>query len=276
MFDKPRTLCILFLSGLAAAIASGQAITTLDASQLESELVAPWLLSVNGEPQKRSLQIASVREVDSGVYRLEATYGLVDARRGRIQLESKTSPAGLVLRFSTPMARFEATRQTDGSFAGTITYNNGVSKPMQIRKVASDSMAGPASQEQTVASKPQAADMAKPIAPGTLVLPMTWNYRAYSNGKPYGMMYFTLDEKSGEYIFQVASSASMDSCYRSPMKAVVIGDEATLTITPIFPMNGCGDARFVVKTDGSGGIRENKEGGVWRPDGLDRVMTLKR
>jgi hypothetical protein len=251
MFDKPRTLCILFLSGLAAAIASGQAITTLDASQLESELVAPWLLSVNGEPQKRSLQIASVREVDSGVYRLEATYGLVDARRGRIQLESKTSPAGLVLRFSTPMA-------------------------MQIRKVASDSMAGPASQEQTVASKPQAADMAKPIAPGTLVLPMTWNYRAYSNGKPYGMMYFTLDEKSGEYIFQVASSASMDSCYRSPMKAVVIGDEATLTITPIFPMNGCGDARFVVKTDGSGGIRENKEGGVWRPDGLDRVMTLKR
>ena len=49
----------------------------------------------------------------------------------------------------------------------------------------------------------------------------------------------------------------------------------TTIITPV-PITPDCLARYVIKNDGTGGVRETKVGDAWFPDGFDRDLTPKR
>lgn len=101
-----------------------------------------------------------------------------------------------------------------------------------------------------------------------------WNFQPYAQGKPTSPGYILLEESGGEYRFQLVAS-NLDSCYRSPMKASVEKTSASLTVTPIFPFRGCGEVRYIIRNDGTGGVRQFKVGEEWKSDGLDRGLSLK-
>jgi len=107
----------------------------------------------------------------------------------------------------------------------------------------------------------------------------TWNYQAYRNvgGTPQqsAMGDVTLDEKGGKPTFQM-TAGQLDQCYQTPLDAVVERTDETITITIVPLLRGCGDVRFVIKKDGTGGRREVKAGSGWRWDGLDRGLSIKK
>ena len=103
----------------------------------------------------------------------------------------------------------------------------------------------------------------------------TWNYQTYNGqGRAVAKGYVTLEESGGEHTFRMFAG-NVDICYRSSLKAQVESTETALTITPVFPMQGCGETRLVIKKDGSGGFREIKEGDQWKRDDLDRLLTRR-
>ncbi len=102
----------------------------------------------------------------------------------------------------------------------------------------------------------------------------TWNYQAYNDKGPTAMGHITLQEKGGKYTFQLFAGL-LDQCQQSSMPATVEQTDTTITVTPVFHMAGCGAVRYVMKKDGTGGVRETKSGDQWRADRRDRVLTLK-
>lgn len=107
------------------------------------------------------------------------------------------------------------------------------------------------------------------------VAAQSWNYQTYSGqGRPMAKGYVTLEESGGEHTFRLFAG-SVDICYRSNLKAQVESTDTALTITPLFPIQGCGVVRLVINKDGSGGFREVKEGDQWKRDDLDRLLTRR-
>jgi hypothetical protein len=100
----------------------------------------------------------------------------------------------------------------------------------------------------------------------------SWVYQAYFEGKAADPGYITIEEKEGQSYFRMLAG-KLDRCLRSEMKATVQQNDSTITVTPIFPFPGCGDVRYVIRKDGSGGVREVKTGDEWRPDGFKRGLT---
>ena len=66
----------------------------------------------------------------------------------------------------------------------------------------------------------------------------------------------------------------MDMCYRGELKANVERTPETILITIPPRMGGFTEIRFNIKSDGTGGIREVKEGSEWKPDEYRRDLTL--
>lgn len=79
----------------------------------------------------------------------------------------------------------------------------------------------------------------------------------------------------GAYTFRMVAG-NLTNCYASTLKANVETTDTSIVITPVFPFAGCGDVRFNIRKDGSGGVRELKNGDQWIPDGRDRNLTLQR
>lgn len=106
----------------------------------------------------------------------------------------------------------------------------------------------------------------------------TWNYQGSQHqdaAGPATMGRITLAESGGEYIFQLQAT-NPDPCYRTSMKASVIRTPSTITITPAQLVAGCGQVRFVLNTDGTGGFREFLSDGTWRREDANRVLTLRK
>ena len=103
----------------------------------------------------------------------------------------------------------------------------------------------------------------------------SWNFKGY--GDRTGRLLpgqITLESKDGHFYFQMMIP-SPSICSRSTLKATVEKNETTTTITPVPLMPDC-LARYVIKNDGTGGVRETKVGDAWVADGLDRDLTPKR
>ena len=67
----------------------------------------------------------------------------------------------------------------------------------------------------------------------------------------------------------------MSRCSKVDLKATVEQSESTIIITPIPRVMGCDEVRYIIKADGTGGIREVKNGDNWVPDGIDRKLTIR-
>jgi hypothetical protein len=115
----------------------------------------------------------------------------------------------------------------------------------------------------------------------------TWNYKSYikdPNSSTYDKTKFRTstislkDEKDGKGTFRMITAAGRpDPCISAgDLPAEVERSAEALTITVLPPLHGCEPFRYVIKTDGSGGVRMVRRGEAWVPDGFDHDLTPKK
>ncbi len=110
----------------------------------------------------------------------------------------------------------------------------------------------------------------------------SWEYRSMQKDPMTGQYSkdrfrastITLEEKDGKAVFRMISGAKGDPCFsRGDLPAEVQRDAQTTTITVLPPLAGCQPFRFVIRNDGSGGVRQNPRGERWVDDGNERGLT---
>ncbi len=111
----------------------------------------------------------------------------------------------------------------------------------------------------------------------------SWDYFSYPDGqdvmndvnKPLYRGYITLDETGPKPIFRMYAG-KVTRCFDGSIEAQTkrTADETFIVVKR--DLKGCGSARFVVKNDGSGGRREILQNGVWKWDGFERGLTLRK
>jgi hypothetical protein len=115
----------------------------------------------------------------------------------------------------------------------------------------------------------------------------SWNYKAYvkdPNSGTYDKTKFRTatislkDEKDGKGVFRmIAPAGRPDPCisaYDLPAEVERGSETTTITVTP--PLAGCEPFRYVIKNDGSGGVRLARRNDQWVSDGFDHDLTPKK
>lgn len=113
----------------------------------------------------------------------------------------------------------------------------------------------------------------------------TWNYKSYLRDRTSGQYdkekfrtsSITLTENDGKATFRMLTAGRGDLCISAsdlPAEVERGADTTTITVTP--PLAGCEPFRYVIRNDGSGGIRQNRKNDRWVADGLDHDLTPKK
>ena len=123
------SLFSLFLS----TVAFGQYNTT---TKPENELIASWLVSVEGESRQRILKITDAVKKTDGTFLLDAAYGYADGGQTPIHAEATQSDQQHKLSLTTQANTKIVTNETpNGTFTGTFTLKNGVAKGVTITRL---------------------------------------------------------------------------------------------------------------------------------------------
>lgn len=110
-------------------------------AQLQTELVAPWLVTVEGEARTRSLKILGLAEKSEGAFLVDATYGWIDGTQSPVRAEITQAGPERRLQITTPPGSLiVATQSPDGSFTGTFTPKNGTAKAVKLEKFSEQDM----------------------------------------------------------------------------------------------------------------------------------------
>jgi hypothetical protein len=111
----------------------------------------------------------------------------------------------------------------------------------------------------------------------------TWEYKSYKkvggrggtfDREKFNLGEITLEEKDGKAVVRQIVG-TVDACLRGEIPALVTRTDATITIE-LQQISGCEPTRYVIRTDGSGGIREMKRNDRWVNDTFDHGLTLKK
>ncbi len=106
-------------------------------TQLKTELVSAWLVTVDGEDRTRTLKISGIVQKDAGVFRLDAVYGWSDGNQTPVRAEiNQTGQERALLLTTQPGSRIAATQKPDGTFVGTFTSASGQTKGLRIEKLS--------------------------------------------------------------------------------------------------------------------------------------------
>lgn len=109
-----------------------------------------------------------------------------------------------------------------------------------------------------------------------------WDYKSYQKDRLSGQYSkdrflaatVSVEEKDGKASFRMVTPGRGDPCIsRSDLPAEVQRDAETTTITVTPGMAGCEPFRYVIRNDGSGGVRQHRRGEQWKDDGLDHGLT---
>lgn len=96
----------------------------------------------------------------------------------------------------------------------------------------------------------------------------SWEYRSYKpthgvwDKNDFVVGTVTLQESEGKATLRI-SAGKLDACYRGILPANVTRTETTTTIEIVQPVPGCDQFRYIIRNDGSGGIKETKSGERW-------------
>ena len=120
------------------------------------------------------------------------------------------------------------------------------------------------------------------IAGTSLAETRSWDYKSHLKDRTSGQYSkdhfvtstITLDEKDGKASFRMIMIGKGDPCIsRSDLPAEVVRDADTTTITVTPPLAGCEPFRYLIRNDGSGGVRQNRRNDQWVSDGFDHGLT---
>jgi hypothetical protein len=131
---------VLFYSFIfiSAGISFAQEKTT---SQLQTELISPWLVTVDGEARTLTLRITGAAQKPDGTLVLETVFGWTDGNQTAISATARQVGQQSTLQFVTqPGSRVVATQGANGTFEGTFTLMNGITRPVKIQKVSEDEL----------------------------------------------------------------------------------------------------------------------------------------
>ena len=106
-------------------------------SQLKSELVSAWLVTVDGEERTRTLKVNGVDQKDPGIFPLDAIYGWTDGSQTPVRAEiNQTGQERTLLLTTQPGSKIAATQKAEGVFVGTFTSTSGQTKGIRIERVS--------------------------------------------------------------------------------------------------------------------------------------------
>lgn len=135
-------------------------------TQLRSELISAWLVTVDGENRTRTLKITGVDQKDAGIFPLDAVYGWTDGNQTAVRAEiNQTSQERTLLLTTQPGSKIAATQRSDGIFVGTFTSTSGQSKGLKLEKLSEGELLAAQSRlSATMAIEKPAADVPAPCA----------------------------------------------------------------------------------------------------------------
>jgi len=110
----------------------------------------------------------------------------------------------------------------------------------------------------------------------------TWNYKSYLKDPTSGQYSkerfrtstVKIEEKDGKAMFRMITAGKGDLCISAsdlPAEVQRTAETTTITVTP--PLAGCEPFQYVIKNDGSGGVRMHRRGERWVSDGFDHDLT---
>jgi hypothetical protein len=110
----------------------------------------------------------------------------------------------------------------------------------------------------------------------------SWDYKSYLKDPvtgQYAKEHFitstiTLVEKDGKATFRMIVAGKGDPCISAadlPAEVERGPERLIVTVTPT--LAGCAPFRYVIRNDGSGGVRMNRRNERWVPDGFDHGLT---
>ncbi len=87
----------------------------------------------------------------------------------------------------------------------------------------------------------------------------------------------TVTEKDGKASFRMVTPGRGDPCIsQSELPAEVQRDDQATTVTVLPPLAGCQPFRYVIRNDGSGGVRQIRRNDRWLDDGFDHGLTPRK
>lgn len=196
------------------------------AAQLQSDLVASWMVTVHGETRTRMLQVTSVTSTSSGS-EVQAIYGWSDGKLTPVKAEVMMAADKLTLVITTPPgSKIVAALDEEGDFTGTFTPPSGQAKKVSLSRISAQNVA----ELRTPKVIPAGAD----VPPACAAFLGGWTGRwsgyeqrylwitevdancvaKYSYGAQPGKGNKTVDLKSGTLTFTCGSSSG--SCQFSP------------------------------------------------------------
>lgn len=113
----------------------------------------------------------------------------------------------------------------------------------------------------------------------------TWNYKSAMKDPVSGQYSktdfrhstVTVEEKDGKATFRMITAGRGDPCISaSELPAEVQRDEQITTVTVLPPLAGCEPFRYLIRNDGSGGVRQIRRNERWVNDGFDHGLTPRQ
>lgn len=110
----------------------------------------------------------------------------------------------------------------------------------------------------------------------------TWDYKMYlkdpRNGQydkeRFRTTTISVEEKDGSWSFRMTTPGKGDPCFnRGALPADVEKTETDTIITVKPQLADCERFRYVIRNDGSGGVKQVERGGKWVSDGFDHGLT---
>jgi len=153
MTSRFTLACVVFVVAAHCAVAQPQR----SLAQLRKELIAPWLLTLQGDPRTRLLRISEIAEESEGAYLFNATYGWTDGgSHGPARVELIRSKQELLLIVRTPPGGLLSVRKSaSGEFVGTYKPARGAEKQAKLERLTEEQIPAKA-QESLAAFKRQA------------------------------------------------------------------------------------------------------------------------
>ena len=110
----------------------------------------------------------------------------------------------------------------------------------------------------------------------------SWNYKMYLKDPRNGQFdkerfrttTVSIEEKDGSWSFRMVTPGKGDPCFNRgalPAEVEKTAENTTITVKPL--LADCEQFRYVIRNDGSGGVKQVQRGGKWVNDGFDHDLT---
>jgi PQQ-dependent catabolism-associated CXXCW motif protein len=138
MTSRLVLVCGVLLSSVQAMPAQAQA----SLAKMRQELIAPWLMTLQGEKRTALLRISEIAQESAGSYLLNATYGWTDGVQPIVRIELIQSAQERRMIVRTQAGSLISVRQTSpGAFEGTFKPSRGAEKAVRLERLTEDQLA---------------------------------------------------------------------------------------------------------------------------------------